>query len=262
MKIVFECIVCGSKDLTYKSGWFESFITSTVFASHKTNTYNICQYTNSCRCNACGTVFSQLRLEDDDLHSLYDDYMGKSYSTIRALCENNYADVLEKTVREQESPVRKTTVMDFIGNYLEDVNSIIDFGGDRGQHIPDINAKKYVYEIDKNKKLVDGVQHFKNGMPKADFAMCCNVLEHVAYPREIINHMKFMCNDDALCFIEVPNDLFTLADIHPVSFHEHQVFYTIESIKKLIDVIEIKTMLLDYLGTGEVTPVIYAVGRL
>ncbi len=80
MKIVHQCVVCESKDVTKQIGQFAPFI------AHRVCDYPICHLTingeqifpfmltNSITCNNCGFIFSQIRFEQDEMSRIYKNY--------------------------------------------------------------------------------------------------------------------------------------------------------------------------------------------
>ncbi|MDR0617359.1 MAG: class I SAM-dependent methyltransferase [Endomicrobium sp.] len=88
------------------------------------------------------------------------------------------------------------------------IKSILDYGGDVEQHIPDsfINARKYVYEVSKVTPKEGVLSLSKIDGMNFDFVMCCHVLEHVSYPQDVVNILNSLLVEDVWLYVEVPLD--------------------------------------------------------
>lgn len=67
--------------------------------------------------------------------------------------------------------------------------------------------------------------------------MCCQVLEHVANPMEIVENMKNVLKSKGILYIEVPNENFFRA-YSDIEISEHINFFykrTMEYIAKMMD---------------------------
>ena len=224
------------------------------FISHKLMGYSIelagrgkqppVLFVNKATCRLCGFVFSQLRLDQDEMTRIYEDYRGPVYSYVRNIYEPGYAEINSHIgSHSTEIGSRRTTVLNFLkdGIDLFDVKQMLDYGGDRGQHIPEeIKGKKFVYDI-------SGVAPVKNvaSIPyldgyKFDFVMCCNVLEHVSYPKEILRDISEVCSSGATVFIDVPMEL--QEENEPYAFHEHINFFSELALIKALEACKFKVL--------------------
>lgn len=90
-----------------------------------------------------------------------------------------------------------------------DVRSVLDYGGDRGQFIPEElrRAQCLVYEIS-GLEPVSGVASITS--PETlharayDVVMCCHVLEHVASPRALVADLRSLGDARTIFYVEVP----------------------------------------------------------
>jgi 2-polyprenyl-3-methyl-5-hydroxy-6-metoxy-1,4-benzoquinol methylase len=93
--------------------------------------------------------------------------------------------------------------------FFDHVSAVLDYGGDHGQYIIDelADASKYVYEV--SEAVPDmGVCKLESVdeclLHDYDLIMCCQVLEHVAYPRKVLDDIKAMSGNDTVLYLEVP----------------------------------------------------------
>jgi SAM-dependent methyltransferase len=246
MKLVSNCVCCSSAKLVKKIGLFAPFI------SHRVMDYPLSKlmlgesdigfptlYTNSMHCEVCDFVFSQLRFEDEEMARIYKDYRNDSYAEIRNIFEPGYLELnmhIGKSQSERDN--RQLVMSEFLSSEIdvEKIHTVLDHGGDAGQHIPKFfeNTEKYVYEVS-GVDPVEGVKSVDNlnNMKTIDFIMNCNVLEHVPYPKKILKEIKNLCHKDTVLFIDVPSER-TEENNYPSFFHEHINYFNEKSISTLL----------------------------
>ena len=115
--------------------------------------------------------------------------------------------------------------------------------------IPD--TEKFVYEVS-GVEPVDGVKSVTDlkVMQPVDFIMNCNVLEHIPYPRSLLQEIKHVCHKDTVLFIDVPSER-NAENNFPSYFHEHINFFNEKSISTLLkcegfQVSKIRTYSIDF----------------
>lgn len=262
MKITFECPVCSSSNYEKKMGFVNPFIAHRVLDYPISNinyfggTFAPTLFTNSLRCNECEFVFSQVRYEDEEMGRIYKNYRDEEYTRVRSFYEDGYAEINKLIGRHPtETRNRKLALQNFLQGTIgaRPVESILDFGGDQGQNIPEfLNAsKKYVYEVSGNDTL-EGVEsvHDLRTIGTIDFIMNTNVLEHIPYPSNVIGQMKSLCHRDSLVFVDVPYEL-SEHNPYPNHFHEHINFFNKTSIQTLLrtngfEVLKIEEIVCDF----------------
>ena len=88
---------------------------------------------------------------------------------------------------------------------------VLDFGGDEGQFIPDIDSieARAVFEVSSVSSL-EGVNRFRDWTQvrgfSPDMIMMCHVLEHVENARELVETAFSVLASGGLTYIEVPLD--------------------------------------------------------
>lgn len=213
-------------------------------------------FTNSLHCEVCDFIFSQVRFENEEMDKIYKEYRNKSYAELRNIFEPGYIQLNEKIGKSKvEISNRQAAMRDFLLTEIDftKINSVLDHGGDAGQHIPDFfnNAEKIVYEISEVKPI-NGVKRVSNlsSIKSIDFIMSCNVLEHIPYPRILLQEIKRLCHKDTILFIDVPSER-QAGNNFPSYFHEHINFFNEKSLDTLLKfegfrVSKIKTYSIDF----------------
>jgi hypothetical protein len=262
MKIAFECPVCHSCNYSKNFGFVNPFIAHKVLDYPVSNiTYFGAEFaptlfTNSIRCNDCEFIFSQVRYDDEEMGRIYKDYRSEAYNQLRDIYEPGYAATAASTgTHSTEIANRKLALQDFLHGLVDvgTIDSVLDFGGDRGQNIPEFlgASRKYVYDVS-GAGTAEGVQrvHDVRTVGKVDFVMNAHVLEHIPYPSSVIDQMKPLFHKDSLLFVDVPSEL-TEHNPYPNHFHEHINFFNKSSIQALLrangfEVLKVEDRLLDF----------------
>jgi SAM-dependent methyltransferase len=189
-------------------------------------------------------VFHDLRYDGGEMKTIYRDYRGVHYCEVRERSEPGYTKLNGMMGGPIELGSRRKFSNEIIGRCLENqVNSILDYGGDRGQFIPEVlgGAKRYVYEVS-GVKPVAGAQGVTSPADHAPygFLMCCHVLEHVPYPMDLVREFRGLLAPNGLLYVELPIDLgvkgyASMLAGRPlgvdafVRMHEHLNFFTVVS---------------------------------
>ena len=158
----------------------------------------------------CHFVGTLTRFTPEEERRYYKDYMKEDYNTHRTLYEGtdwlvyqNYFDTQEYfDVRKQAATETLSDLMD-----LSDVTSVLDYGGNTGEMIPnDLNhAKKFVLDLEP-RTLPDGVHAVTSPEEsgQVDLVLCSHTLEHVSYPKELLEDIKRYIKPNGYIYIEVP----------------------------------------------------------
>jgi len=247
------CPCCDSSEISKSPGILMPFMAKMIFdydVYNLNNDWNLYGFEDSkiyfpCKsvqCQACGFLFSDIRFDDEELENLYRYYRQEKYLETREfyepgyLIKNNYIHQNMNYVKEVEN------FLDFV----EEKTNILDWGGDEGKNTPFHSESKniFIYEISdkelstKCKKI--NYNELKNH--EYNIIVCSNVLEHISYPKNLLNEIKKFMNEDTILYIEVPCE--KLIYDNPNSFdlhenkkhwHEHINFYSYLSLQKLID---------------------------
>ena len=196
----------------------------------------------SVQCQACGFLFSDIRFDDEELENLYCFYREKKYLETRESFEPEYLwknDYIEKNMNFVDK-------VELFLDFVENKSNILDWGGDQGKNTPfrDLSQKIFIYDLS-DKELSDKCKKINYSELKDNdynIIVCSHVLEHVSYPKNLLNDIKNFMNEDTILYIEVPCE--KLVYDNPNSFqlhenkkhwHEHINFFTYLSLHKLFE---------------------------
>ena len=182
-----------------------------------------------CRCNGCGLYFYSKRFTESQLEMMYSHYRDERYQKHRQRFEPWYTKKVnfgignsQETIALRKANLLKLVNRAVINGTISPPMSIVDWGGDQGQFIPDFQhaPKKMVYEISNVKPIsgvgqVASIQEIKTVEP--DFIMICHVLEHDHCARETINTITELIPENGILYIEVPDDRISITPKHHTS---------------------------------------------
>ena len=189
------CVVCLSGCSNYVFAVVSPWIRELGIRS-VTSKYYLCEKCNSGQ-------FSK-RYSDKEMESIYKDYRGRNYLSIRKNWEpwysSDYNSNHDATTWVEN---RKVAITEFLLSCgLKNFTTIIDIGGDRGQYIPDMGVNKIVLDIS-DKETLPGISRIEefSELPNADLIIYAHVLEHVAEP---FNELKKLFSKSKNIYVEVP----------------------------------------------------------
>jgi hypothetical protein len=136
---------------------------------------------------------------------IYNLYRGDKYLKIRSNWEPWYTkDFNETHDRQSYINSRKKYLETFLLKNLKSKPvTLVDYGGDKGQYIPNLNQKRsYVLDVSENNAL-PGIDRISNlsEIPKPDLVILSHVLEHVSNPRAMLD---VLLEQSKVVYIEVP----------------------------------------------------------
>lgn len=234
-----KCILCEQEDCTYDRAHFAPFITERMFFGKKQNTRLI-------HCLNCGLYYSDYRPDEHEIARLYDCYRDETYVEQRKKYEPEYLN--EKFSKEQYCKERKESIIKFTAPYIdfEKIKTVLDYGGDKGQYIPDefCHADKYVYDISGN-KTVPGVTLLKTKDEakriKWDFILCMHLLEHLSEPLKAIENLVELLHDDSYLYVELPKQDY-MHQYSDVEINEHINFFRETTMNKIGELFQLKIL--------------------
>jgi len=202
-----KCLICNCKNIKKTKAMFADFISDRVF--NGTN-----KQFNLIYCPDCGFAYYDYRFSTEDCTKLYSGYRDEQYQKQRQKHECWYTKEINDLIGKNDAELisRNENLKKIIQKHIKtELKSILDFGGDKGQFIPDLheNIEKYVYEIS-GVEPVDGVQTINTledcVQHNYDLIICANVLEHAANPLEIIKQIKSLLKKGQHLYVELPFD--------------------------------------------------------
>lgn len=161
------------------------------------------------RCDSCGFIFYNPRLDDSDLHNLYSQYRSEEYRRMRGATEPWYtakfnADLASNTHYSTRRAKLGPILKEHLGQRR--IIRILDHGGDHGDLVLGLveGAEPYVYDIS-GVEPAPGVTGTRDPAAcKADLIINSNVLEHVGFPRALVTEILQAAPEGGYVFLEVP----------------------------------------------------------
>lgn len=244
------CVCCGSKNIIKSQARIAGFVLERMLNTVMLDSALV----NAIQCQDCYFIGSELRFTDEQMQRYYHEYMDEresggrqngSYVFHRRRNEGDgWFGLLELYKQPWWIAARKETVVNVLKSKSVDLNnieSVLDFGGDLGQYIPDElkHARRHVVEIE-DREMVEGVIAVKSpeDCEPVDLVMCCHTLEHVSYPNDLVVDMKRYLKPGGLLYIEVPDEEDrTVKSIHAnavIDMHEHINIFWADSLRALV----------------------------
>lgn len=160
-----------------------------------------------CECLNCTFRFFDSRLTDSEIATLYAGYRGPAYFDARHRYEFWYSAAANAGIGNDHAEIesRKQNLSKLLSERSEPIGSVLDYGGDRGQFIPDyLGTERYVFEIS-DATPVPGVSRLESVEGKQfDFVMLAHVLEHCSDPLKFAGELKQLANNRTTFYFEVP----------------------------------------------------------
>ena len=201
--------------------------------------YTLC---NSLQCQYCGALFLDYRFSDKEMAALYADYRGEEYTQLRKHYEPGYADY-HASYASRASYLDSVDV--FLRPHLPAHPVILDWGGGSGINTPLRHSAEQVYVHDISEcALLEGVLRADpkfSVQQSYDLIVCSQVLEHVAWPTQVVQELVSLMQKDALLYLEVPYE--GLMRMQPTSrmlhatkhhWHEHINFFTADALLEMV----------------------------
>ena len=211
MEQVDSCIVCGSQELAGSPAIVAPFVRE--YALGGTGQPTAPAQSALMTCASCDMVFFDQRYDEEEIAALYAGYRSERYYTIRHRFEPLYTRKLNDVVGRESEVIdrRKRKVKDLVTSVLGEgvIRSVLDFGGDAGQFIPDIEgADRYVLEVSDVPPVpgVMSVSHLEDLKEPVDLVMVAHVLEHLSDPVALLQELTSVSGDDGHLYVEVPMD--------------------------------------------------------
>ena len=176
------------------------------------------------KCKDCGFGYFSYRYSDSDMKCIYEHYRGPQYLSVRRSWEPWYTVKEADYYKLKESAVANRN--DFMKNSFESasvaidsVASVLDFGGDLGQFIPDeIRGKRYLLDPSnvpvENESGIVRVSSLDQVPIELDLIMNCHTLEHLSDFKNVIDVIYGRIKPGRYFYLEVPLDGFKVKTFH------------------------------------------------
>jgi 2-polyprenyl-3-methyl-5-hydroxy-6-metoxy-1,4-benzoquinol methylase len=201
---VSNCVICDGNIRRRKRALVAPFLATRIW-----NREPFC--VDLVECQKCGFLFYNPRLEEEEEKRLYSNYRSDEYLKMRHSSEPWYTENFRvKQHDESMFEVRRSKLIPILNEHIKQrkIDRILDFGGNRGDLIVGLfdGAEAFVYDIS-NVTPAPGVTAVKDPAAcKADLIHCSAVLEHVGFPKKIVNEILQAAPKNGLIFIEVPTE--------------------------------------------------------
>jgi hypothetical protein len=253
-RIAGACVCCGSRSLSKSPAVLMPFVASRVFGWEPVEideswhlrdircgmAYSIC---NTLRCDECGLIFLDLRFDDSEMASLYAGYRGEEYTALRSKFEPDYESRNDDLLGGYDYiPHVESFLRDRIGR----IDSVLDWGGDTGLNTP-FRAEVAVHHVHdiSDKPVIQGARKVEPEEAlrnQYDLIVISQVLEHVSFPRDIVEAVVGVMKPGTALWVEVPHEAVVreaadpeLAYLDKRHWHEHVNFYTESSLTALFE---------------------------
>ena len=222
-----RCIMCDNEVTFSPDAEFVPFLAERMFGGGRI------PETQVIHCPRCRCYYSLYRPTDEEMAALYSGYRGEAYFQQRSRYEPEYTRELnhELGVPADGGKERKGRIFDFVKPYIDHrhVKTVLDYGGDEGQFIPDefADVDRYVFEISGN-RVMDGITliNEKERLTEFDWDLifCNHTFEHLSEPRKCFKELVSYMSEQTLLYIELPfENHMENSDFVPV--HEHINFF-------------------------------------
>jgi hypothetical protein len=200
-----QCVICEGVIVQLKRALVAPFLATRIW-----NRTPFC--VNLVKCGACGFMFYNPRLDDDELRRLYSNYRTPEYQQMRHASEPWYTPKFNTDLASPSSyEIRRAKVEPILREHVgpRKINRILDYGGDRGDLVAGLfsGAEAFVYDISGIPAAAGVTSTNDPAGCKADLIINSNVLEHVGFPRLLVSDILKAAPKGGLVFLEVPCEL-------------------------------------------------------
>ncbi len=213
-------------------------------------------------CLTCSFLQMKYVLPEEWLTNHYADYRSDSYNRERIHYEPSYAYTAQHIGLAAEAEIRVRDLTRWLDGKFEIIEefAMLDYGGADGKFLPDIPAKKYVFEVS-NYPPAPGVTRIKSAedLGLYSYVQISHVLEHVMYPLALVKSVSELVEPGGYLYLEVPQEIHDeeIASLkltgasRSLHLHEHVNQYSSPGVRALFegvgfDLIGIETRTIDY----------------
>jgi hypothetical protein len=202
---VSKCVICDGPIKQLKRALVAPFV-----AKRTWNRAPFC--VNLVQCGTCGFMFYNPRLDDADLRNLYSNYRSEEYQQTRFASEPWYTPSFNEDLASASSyEFRRNKLAPILRQHIgrRKINRILDYGGDRGDLVVGLfdGAEPFVYDISGIPPAPGVTVTADPRACKPDLIINSNVLEHVGFPRLLVNEILQAAPEGGLVFLEAPCEL-------------------------------------------------------
>lgn len=186
------------------------------------------------RCRVCGTICYAPRPTAADLN--------RKYRFLRAALTGSPAPAVSPRV-EAEDAARAVAILDALAPYIAGQARVLDIGGGDGRLMaPFAERGCECFLVDRVDHTCPGVTKLGASLdelpaePAFDAAVCSHVLEHVASPGELLEHVHARLRGGGAVYVEVPLEVFHNNAWNPIVAEpvEHISFFTPDAVDRIL----------------------------
>jgi len=165
-------------------------------------------------CESCEFSWSSAGLSGDQLEALYSDYRGSRYRATRLRYEPWFAFEKESKLESSdylETRRERIKSVSLKATLAIDGLIVLDYGGDRGQFIPDFAPGQRNFLFDSSNvpsepgvTRVANLSELEHNPP--NLLIAAHVLEHMNDPIAEFSDVLRFCDDSPIVYIEIPLD--------------------------------------------------------
>lgn len=205
MRVADTCLICDADSLRRYRAMFAPFVGSRIWDRPSVPIQLM-------KCSRCDFLFADSRFDASEERKLYDGYRGHEYQALRERYEPWYTAEFNAKLSTGTMDKRRAPLAEIFREHVPSgIKSVLDFGGDRGDLFNGLlpGAQAFVYDISgvepaPGVKVLHTVDECTQGA--FDLVGCSNVLEHVAYPRNLAADLHRIASPSTLVFVEVPSE--------------------------------------------------------
>lgn len=228
MKEVYECPVCN------KNGGGVEFFGFAILAPWISELLEQpIQKTKLFKCQMCELIFFSRRYSDLEMEKIYRNYRGDRYYKLRHRWEPWYGpkenDLYSPEASENLVFVRRSDMQSALersGVQFREGYSVLDFGGDKGQFLPDdagacyiLDPSSYSVQMDSRTRRIGFLEELREAT--IDLVMACGVFEHLSDPSEQLQKISRILKPiNGTILIQVPQDGFRTHQFHKTKTYE------------------------------------------
>lgn len=233
MKYVDHCPVCNGKFAQSINANLSPFVVDRMLGQEKKSFAPPAPATLF-MCDDCHFIGVNARFTPEEERRYYADYMGETYNAHRTKYEGSSWLQFQKHYDTPGYIVdRKSAARDIIAQLVDitRLEEVLDYGGNTGDMIPDElnHTKRFVLDVEV-RELVNGVTAVTcpEESGQVDLVMCSHTMEHVSYPKQVLEDIKRYLKPGGIIYIEVP------AEDAGVNVHEHLNFMSYQFLEKFL----------------------------
>ena len=215
------CPCCGSKSLKLWPALVAPFLARYVLNAPPTRC-------NLAECGVCSFRFFDSRLTPEEVERLYARYRGAEYFRYRHAAEPWYSRRINNGIGTdpEEIRIRNASLQAFLESHIpfDRVNTVLDYGGDKGQFIPAaLGKQKFVFELS-DAPPIDGVTRIASESELVgrsfDLTLLLGVLEHCSEPLAILQQLRPLIRTNGHLLIGVPYEWYSLESMGSGNFYK------------------------------------------